>query len=63
MKGIQRRLSKLEDANADDGMELVICLSEVDADGNTKTYYQPRPANHSRNGIYIDLSGFGEDGD
>lgn len=63
MNGIQRRLAKLEETNADDGMELVICLGEYDADGNTKTYYQPRPANHTRNGVYVDLSGFGEDGD
>lgn len=62
MNGIQRRLAKLEETNADDGMELVICLGEYDADGNTKTYYQPRPAGHTRNGVYIDLSGFEEDG-
>lgn len=63
MTGIKKRLSKLEEANTDDGLELVIRLGEYDADGNVRTYYQPRPANHTRNGVYVDLSGFGEDGD
>ena len=53
----------MEETNADDGMELVICLGEYDADGNTKTYYQPRPANHTRNGVYVDLSDFEGGGD
>ena len=63
MTGIQRWLSKLEETNADDGMELVICLGEYDAEGRTRTYYQPRPANHTRNGVYVDLSDFEGGGD
>ncbi len=55
---IQSRLAKLEKDITGSDLELVVCLGEYDADGNVKTYYQPRPANHARNGIYVDLSDF-----